>query len=91
VNSPNKTISLVATSALLMLGVRVTYLFVRYILGSTSTRRFNVESTALLFVACGLSFFERDLLIDASVAPDRNDPCVFQWNDDRGQSVRQGP
>jgi hypothetical protein len=35
--------------------------------------------------------FERDLLIDASVAPDRNDPCVFQWNDDRGQFVRQGP
>jgi len=37
-----------------LLGVRVFYLFVRYILGSTTTQRFHVESAALIFLAVGL-------------------------------------
>jgi protein O-mannosyl-transferase len=48
----------VRTSAALLilaLGIRVAFLYVDYVIGS-STKRFHVESAALLFVLCGLLF-----------------------------------
>jgi hypothetical protein len=38
-----------------VLGGRVMYLFVTYVLGATSTQRFHVESAAVAFVAGGAS------------------------------------
>jgi hypothetical protein len=49
-------LKLLAGAVVLSLGVQVFYLFIRYILGSTGTQRFHVESWALIFVACGLIF-----------------------------------
>jgi hypothetical protein len=50
-----KPIKILAATAVLSLGFRVLYLFVRYILGVTTAQRFHVESAALIFVAVGLT------------------------------------
>jgi hypothetical protein len=54
--SPKSKVTLLAAGATVALGLRVLYLFVRYVLGSASTPRFHVESAALIFVACGVAF-----------------------------------
>lgn len=54
IKSCSKTVDVLAGATVIALGLRVSYLFVRYILGSTGTQRFHVESWALIFVAIGL-------------------------------------
>jgi hypothetical protein len=52
----SKAVKFLAAAAVVALAVRTAYLFVLYILGSTTTHRFHVESAALIFVGCGLVF-----------------------------------
>src|SRR5437870_1272845 len=56
-NRPSRLPALKPLAAAMMfaLGLRVLYLFVLYILGSANTHRFHVESTTLMFVACGVA------------------------------------
>ena len=49
-----KAVELLASLAVVALGLRVLYLFVRYILGSAGAQRFHIETAALIFIAVGL-------------------------------------
>jgi hypothetical protein len=56
VRSRSRTVTLVGRTAVLILGVRVLFLFAEYMTGSSRTQRFHVESAALMFVAVGHTF-----------------------------------
>jgi len=52
--SGKRALAFIAATLVVAAALRVLYLFVRYVLGSGTTARSQVESAAVIFVACGL-------------------------------------